>query len=284
MQSGQQSALEPGEYKIILGSLVARFLGVTIGDSVLMTLPQISVTPAGLFPRVKRFRVVGVFEVGAQVDQSLALIHLQDAQRLFRFGNNVQGLRLRMSDIYKAGHVINELSSSYSETEGYSLRDWSQTQGSLFQAIKMEKRMVTLLLMIIILVAALNIVTSLVLMVSDKRGDIAVLRTLGMTTKEIMGVFIVQGSTVGIVGVVIGGLLGCILALGLSDIIGWVENLLGLYVFDPDVYFISRVPSDLRIADVWLICGAGILLSILATLYPAYRAAQVEPAEVLRYE
>jgi lipoprotein-releasing system permease protein len=282
MQSGQQSSLISGEFKIILGSLVARYLGVTVGDSVVMTLPEVSVTPAGLFPRVKRFTVAGVFEVGAQVDQSLALVHLQDAQRLFRYGKSVQGLRLRITDIYKAGEVIETLSPQFAE--GYSMRDWSQTQGSLFQAIKLEKRMVTLLLMIIILVAALNIVTSLVLMVSDKRGDIAVLRTLGMTTREIMGVFIVQGSAVGIFGVVIGGIVGCLLALGLSDIISWFENALGLYVFDPEVYFISQVPSDLRSMDVLLICGAGVVLSLLATIYPAYRAAQVEPAEVLRYE
>ena len=278
----QLESLKAGEFGIVLGRLVARYLSVDIGDNIVMTLPQVSVTPAGLFPRVKRFTVVGLFEVGAQVDQSLALIHLNDAQRLFRYGNAVQGLRLQTDDIYHAASVVQDLSKKLGAN--YELRDWSQTQGSLFQAIKMEKRMVTLLLMIIIAVAALNIVTSLVLMVSDKRSDIAVLRTLGMTTKHIMSIFIVQGSAVGIVGIIIGGVLGCLLALNISDLVSGLESLLGLYVFDPNVYFISQIPSEVRMSDVLLICGVGIVLSVLATLYPAYRATQVEPAEVLRYE
>lgn len=276
--------LQPGKFGIVLGHLVARYLNVDVGDKLVMTLPQVSVTPAGIFPRVKRFTVVGLFEVGAQVDQSLALIHLSDAQRLFRYGKAVQGLRLQTDDIYRAANVVNSLSDTLMESGQWDLRDWSQTQGSLFQAIKMEKRMVTLLLMIIIAVAALNIVTSLVLMVSDKRSDIAVLRTLGMTTRQIMAVFIVQGSVVGIVGILVGGILGSLLALNISDLVSWFESALGLYVFDPSVYFISQIPSELRQADVMLICGVGIVLSLLATLYPAYRAAQVEPAEVLRYE
>ena len=282
MRAGELSDLKEGEFGIILGALVARFLNVSVGDTVMMTLPQVSVTPAGVFPRVKRFKIIGTFEVGAQVDQSLVLIHLADAQRLFRFGNNVQGLRLQTSDIYKTAGLVSALSDELGPS--YTLKDWSNTQGSLFQALKLEKRMVTLLLMIIIAVAALNIVTSLVLMVSDKRSDIAVLRTLGMTTRQIMSVFIVQGSVLGVVGIVIGGVLGSLLALNISGLIAWFENVLGIYVFDPNVYFISQIPSEFRGADVLLICGVGIVLSLLATLYPAYRASQVEPAEVLRYE
>lgn len=282
MLIGKLQNLQVGDFGIVLGSLSARHLGVAVGDTLVMTIPQVSVTPAGLFPRVKRFQVVGIFEVGAQADQNLALIHLADAQRLFRFGHSVQGLRLLTDDIYQAGAVIHSLSSSLGDN--FQLKDWSQTQGSLFQAIKMEKRMVTLLLMIIIAVAALNIITSLILMVSDKRSDIAVLRTLGMTRKQIMAVFVVQGSAVGILGITLGGLLGCLLAVFISDLIAWVEQVLGLYVFDPEVYFISQIPSELRAADIFLICGSGIVLSLLATLYPAYRASKVEPAEVLRYE
>ncbi|MGH1484971.1 MAG: lipoprotein-releasing ABC transporter permease subunit [Cellvibrionaceae bacterium] len=282
MQGGQLHDLKSGEFGIILGSLVARYLDLHIGDSLVMTLPQVSVTPAGLFPRVKRFTVIGLFEVGAQVDQSLGLIHLNDAQRLFRYGKKVQGLRLQTTDIYKSGEIVDSLSVQLGDN--YELRDWSQTQGSLFQALKLEKRMVTLLLMIIIGVAALNIVTSLVLMVSDKRSDIAVLRTLGMSTREIMTVFIIQGSTIGIVGIFVGGVLGSLLALNISDLISWFEHVLGLYVFDPNVYFITQIPSEFRWSDVFIICGAGIVMSLLATLYPAYRASKVEPAEVLRYE
>lgn len=279
---GSLTDLQPGEFGIILGQLVASYLQVSVGDHVVMTLPEVSITPAGLFPRVKRFRVVGTFQVGAQVDQSLALIHIKAAQKLFRYGDDVQGLRLAVDDIYKAERVVAELGESL---EGdYELTDWSHTQGSLFQAIKLEKRMVASLLMIIIAVAALNIVTSLVLMVADKRSDIAVLRTLGLSTRQVMGVFMVQGSTVGIVGILLGGVAGCLLALTISDFIAWIEGVLGVYIFDPSIYFISELPSDLRGGDVLLICGVGLVLSLLASVYPAYRASQVEPAEVLRYE
>ena len=282
MTQGALSDLQPGEFGLILGSIAARNLGLSVGDSIVMTLPEVSITPAGLFPRMKRFKLVGTFSVGAQVDQQLALIHINDAQRLLRKAGKVQGVRIAVDDIYAAVPVMSELAEKLGDT--YTFKDWSQTQGSLFQAIKLEKRMVTILLMIIILVAALNIVTSLVLMVADKRGDIAVLRTMGMTTGDIMAVFIVQGASVGIGGILLGGLLGCLLAINISAVIAWFESLLGLYIFDPNVYFISRIPSDLRWGDVSLIAAVGFILSILATLYPAYRASRIEPAEVLRYE
>ena len=275
--------LEPGKFGIVLGQLVANFLGVGVGDSVLMTLPEISVTPAGLFPRVKRFRVVGTFQVGAQIDQSLAMIHIEDARRLLRKkAGAVNGLRLAFDDIYAAKKIIHKMESELGGD--YSFIDWSQTQGSLFQAIKLEKRMVTLLLMIIIAVAALNIITSLILMVSDKRSDIAVLRTLGLSTSSSMNIFIVQGSLVGVIGILIGAILGIVLSLSISDLIAWLENTFGFYIFDPTVYFISKIPSELMWQDVVLTCSVGFILSILATLYPAYRASKVEPAEVLRYE
>lgn len=282
MIQGAFTDLKPDEFGLILGNIAARNLGLSLGDSVVMTLPEVSITPAGLFPRMKRFRIVGMFSVGAQVDQQLALIHISDAQRLLRRADKVQGVRLAVDDIYSAVPVMAELAEKLGD--GYTFKDWSQTQGSLFQAIKLEKRMVTVLLMIIILVAALNIVTSLVLMVADKRGDIAVLRTMGMTTFEIMTIFVIQGASVGIGGILIGGLLGCLLAFNISEVIAWFETLLGLYIFDPNVYFISRIPSELRWGDVTLIGIVGFVLSILATLYPAYRASKVEPAEVLRYE
>jgi len=282
MTQGYFDDLKPGEFGLILGGITARSLGVGLGDKVVMTLPEVSITPAGIFPRMKRFTVVGIFSVGAQVDQRLAMIHLNDAQRLLRRGDNVQGVRISVDDIYAAKPVIDTLAKQLGEN--YQTKDWSQTQGSLFQAIELEKRMVTLLLMIIIFVAALNIVTSLILMVADKRGDIAVLRTMGMTTGEIMGIFIIQGASVGFGGIILGGVLGCLLALNISNIITWFESTLGLYIFDPNVYFISNIPSDLRWGDVGLIAIVGFLLSIIATFYPAYRASKVEPAEVLRYE
>jgi len=282
MVKGELRHLEAGGYGIVLGRLLANFLRTDIGGQVVVTLPEVSITPAGLYPRVKRFTVVGIFEVGAQVDQSLAMIHLADAQKVFRYGRSVQGLRLKVDDIYHAQKVSIKLRQELGDA--YRLTDWSQAQGGLFDAIQMEKRMVTLLLLIIIAVAALNIVTGLVLMVADKRGDIAVLRTLGMSTQEVMSIFIVQGSTVGIAGVFAGALIGCLLAWGLSDVIRFFEMLLNIHIFDPNVYFISQIPSDLRFEDVLLVCGSGVVMSVVATLYPAYRAAQVEPAEVLRYE
>jgi lipoprotein-releasing system permease protein len=282
MYRGDTQQLQQGEFGIVLGRILASSLRVDMGDSVLMTLSDISITPAGIFPRTKRFTVVGIFEVGAQVDQSLAMIHLGDAQKMFRYGDKVQGLRVKFDDIYQAQEKIAVLQKQLGDQ--YQLTDWSQTQGSLFQAVQMEKRMVTLLLLIIVAVAALNIVTGLMLMVADKRGDIAVLRTLGMTTKHIMCIFITQGSVVGIVGIVVGAILGCLLAISISEVIAVLESLFGIYIFDPNVYFISQIPSELRWGDVLFICVSGISMSILATLYPAYCAAQIAPAEVLRYE
>jgi lipoprotein-releasing system permease protein len=275
-------ALKPEQFSIILGSQVARRLNVSVDDTIIMTLPKVSITPAGLFPRSRRFSVAGIFEVGAQVDQSLALIHLNDAQRLFRYGSSVQGLRIKTDDIYQAAAAVRPLPEKLGMN--FEVKDWSQTQGGLFQAIQLEKRMVMLLLMIIIAVAALNIVTSLVLMVSDKRSDIAVLRTLGMTTRQIMAVFVIQGSVVGFVGIVIGSLAGCLLAINITVVADWLQTLVGLYLFDPSIYFISQIPSELALKDVLIVCSVGFILSILATLYPAFRATQVEPAEVLRYE
>ncbi|MFT6254800.1 MAG: lipoprotein-releasing system permease protein [Granulosicoccus sp.] len=282
MYRGDTQQLQQGEFGIVLGRILASRLRVDMGDSVLMTLSDISITPAGIFPRTKRFTVVGIFEVGAQVDQSLAMIHLGDAQKMFRYGDKVQGLRVKFDDIYQAQEKIAVLQKQLGDQ--YQLTDWSKTQGSLFQAVQMEKRMVTLLLLIIVAVAALNIVTGLMLMVADKRGDIAVLRTLGMTTKHIMCIFITQGSVVGIVGIVVGAILGCLLAISISEVIAVLESLFGIYIFDPNVYFISQIPSELRWGDVLFICVSGISMSILATLYPAYCAAQIAPAEVLRYE
>jgi len=282
MLMGRLADLRPGEFGVVIGRSLADYLAVTIGSRIVLTLPQVSITPAGIFPRLKQLTVVGIFEVGAQVDQHLVMVHIEDAQRLFRFGDGVQGLQLQLVDIYRADKVMAELAEQLGSD--YRVKDWSQTQGSLFAAVKMEKRIITLLLMMIIAVAALNIVTSLVLMVADKRADIAVLRTMGLTAAGAMKIFIVQGSTIGVIGIAVGALCGSIIAVNIGDIVLWLESLLGVYLFDPNVYFISHLPSQLQLNDVFIICAVGILLSLLATLYPAYRAARVEPAEVLRYE
>ncbi|MBB3061434.1 lipoprotein-releasing ABC transporter permease subunit [Microbulbifer rhizosphaerae] len=282
MIMGSLDALQPRSYNIVVGRILARQLNVIPGDSLVLTLPEVVVTPAGLFPRTKRFTVAGVFSVGAQVDQSMALMHIDDAARLLRMRGKVQGLQLRFDDMDNAlGRV-----STYAQSlgEGYSGEDWSHSQGSLFQAVKMEKTVVTLMLMIIVAVAAFNIVSALVLMVADKRSDIAVLRTLGLTSRQIMSVFVVQGSAIGIIGAFIGALLGILIAFNLTDMVSWMENLLGAKIFDPRVFFVSFLPSEFRTADAVVVLTAAVLMSLLATLFPAWRAAQIEPAEALRYE
>lgn len=281
MLAGSSLRLQPGEFGIVMGSLLVRSLGLTLGDKITLTLPDIAITLAGIYPRTKRFTLVGVFEVGAEMDQSLAMIHVEDAQRLLR-SQGVQGLHVKVDDIYQAANIMGELGQQLGAN--YTVKDWSQTQGSYFQAVKMEKIVVGALLSIIIAVAAFNIVSSLVLMVADKRADIAVLRTLGLTARQIMAIFMVQGSAVGIAGTLIGTSLGCILAVSLNAIMSALEQWLGWQVFNPDVFFISQLPSVLLWQDVLVIITMALVLSLLATLYPAYRAAKIEPAEALRYE
>lgn len=281
MLAGSTQALRAGGFGIVMGRLLARKLGLTIGDKVRVTLPEVRLTPLGAFPRERRFTLVGVFEVGAQLDQSLAMIHIKDAQKLYRY-EGVQGLHVKVTDIYRAAPVMQELAGELGED--YRAKDWSQTQGSLFQAVKMEKLVVALLLGIIIAIAAFNIVSSLVLMVADKRSDIAVLRTLGLSARQVMALFMVQGTAIGLAGVALGSLAGTVLALYIGPLVALVESALGAQVFDPSVYFISHLPSQLFWQDLVVVCGVALLLSVLASLYPAYRAAQIEPAEALRYE
>jgi lipoprotein-releasing system permease protein len=278
---GSMAELRPGEYGIVMGRLLASRLMLAPGDKIRLTSPEINITPMGAFSRSRSFTLVGVFEVGAQVDSTLALIHLQDAQKFLR-QPGVQGLHVKTTNMFDAARVMGELRAQLGDD--YRVKDWSQTQGSLFQAVKMEKVVVGSLLMIIIAVAAFNIVSSLVLMVADKRSDIAVLRTMGVSARQVMAIFIVQGSAVGFFGTFIGTVIGCVVALALTPIMSGIETLFGLQVFDPDVYFISQLPSVLLLQDVIFISGVALLLSFFATLYPAYRAAQIEPAEALRYE
>lgn len=281
MLVGSVDSLMAGQYNLVLGSLLARYLGVTTGDKVNITLPEVSITPAGVFPRSKRFTVTGVFEVGAQLDQSLVLMHLEDAQKLFRNKQGIDGLRLHFDDIYRAPEIVNELEASLDDH--YEGRDWSATQGSLFQAVKMEKTVVGIMLGIIIAVAAFNIVTSLIMMITEKRSDIAVLRTMGLSAGGVVVIFIVQGTTIGLVGIAIGALLGIIVAQNLAVMVSWVEKTMGAQVFDPTVYFVTTMPSQLQLHDVLWVCAGAVSISFLATCYPAYRASQIAPAEALRY-
>ncbi|MCE8032369.1 lipoprotein-releasing ABC transporter permease subunit [Billgrantia tianxiuensis] len=282
MQRGSLDDLQPGEWNIVLGSLLARHLGVGVGDRVTLLVPEASITPAGVFPRLKRFTVSGIFSVGADLDANLAYANIEDMQTLARLGDAVGGLRLELNDLFVAGSetraIINELGT------GYRGIDWTFSHGNLFQAIQMEKRMIALLLTVIIAVAAFNIVSTLVMVVTDKHADIAILRTIGATPRSIMGIFVVQGLAIGVIGIAIGVGLGILLALTVSDLIGWVESTLGIQFLDAGVYFISDLPSRLHWDDVRDIVAAAFGLTFLSTLYPAWRASRVQPAEVLRYE
>ena len=282
MLAGSIDALHGGDYGAVLGSLLASQLRLQVGDKVTLTLPKIVITPLGVFPRVKRFTVVGISEVGAQVDATSVHIHMTDAAKLFSVNNAVDGIRLRLQDLFAAPQVAADLQEELGPD--FSVTDWSQTQGGLFQAIKMEKAMVGFLLMIVVAVATFNIVSILVMMVTDKRSAVAVLRTMGMPRKHIMWIFVVQGSLIGLAGIVIGTAAGSLIALYAGQIVAWFEQLLNVQLFDPSVYFINHIPSVVRAADIARIAGAAFVLSFLATLYPAAKAASIQPAEVLRYE
>jgi lipoprotein-releasing system permease protein len=282
MLAGSLDALVPGGYGVVIGSSLARSLDVITGDEVLLTLPQMTLTPVGVFPRVKRLQVVGIYQVGAQVDSGIAMVHIADAQKLYRLGTRVNGIRVSVADPFAIAGVQGELAARFAGRGEVST--WQQAMKTLFAAIKMEKTVVGLLLTVIIAVAGFNIVASLVLMVANKRKDIAVLRAMGASSGTITGIFTVQGGVAGLAGVALGVAGGCLIAWQLGEIVSGIEGLLGMTIFDPEVYFISQLPSDLRWPDVALIATVGVVISFLATLYPAWRAGQVSPAEVLRYE
>ena len=280
MIAGHIAQLVPGEFGIVLGSQVARKLDLFVGDRVQLTLPNVNITPAGVFPRIKRFAVVGVFKVGAQVDASVSFIHQQDARKLLRLGDDYQGVQLQMHNAYAADQWVLKNQQLFD----WRWRPWSEQMGTLFQAMRMEKMVVSLLLSVIIAVAAFNIIASLVLMVADKRKDIAVVRALGASSATVTKIFVVQGMAVGIMGIVVGTVLGLLLAYSIGDLVAAFENITGLYLFDPSVYLISSLPSKILLADVTTVIGWAVVISLLATLYPAWRAGQVLPAEALRYD
>lgn len=280
--SGSLESLgEPG-FNVVLGSSLARMLRVQPGDFLEVTVPRLTVTPLGVFPRSKRLQVTGLFEVGAQPDSYQAFVSLDSGQKLLGMRDTVDGLQLRTSDLFEAPQIIASLRGSL--PDGYAARDWSQTQGSLFQAVKMEKVMVSLLLLSVVAVAAFNIVSTLVMSVAEKRRDIAVLRTMGARAAGIMVIFVAHGIALAGVGISVGAALGIGLALNISRVTALTERVFGVKLFDPSVYFISELPADLQWADVGAVVLASLLLSLLATLYPAWRATRIAPAEVLRYE
>jgi len=261
---------------------LARYMGAKVGDKVTLVLPEASVSVAGVVPRLKRFTVVGIFEVGAELDANLAYINLKDAAKIKRMGEGVDGIRLMFDDLFEAPQIAREIAVGL---EGYfRASDWTRTHGNLFQAIQLEKKMIGLLLFLIVLVAAFNIVSTLVMVVTDKKADVAILRTLGATPGRIMRIFMVQGTVIGVMGTLLGAALGVTLALTISDLIAWVEHTFNIQFLNADVYFISYLPSDLQWPDVGIITCSALLISFLATIYPAWRASKTHPAEALRYE
>ena len=283
MVAGRLDDLKPGESGVIIGLMTARRFGLKLGDKLTLIVPELSDAPGGVTPRMQRLNVVGVFKVGAELDGSLAMIHRADAAQILRWQpHQVAGVRVRLADLYRAPEVAAELVTMLGD--GYRGEDWSLTLGSLFSAMKMEKTMIGLLLLLIVAVAAFNIIATLIMVVADKRADIAILRTLGATPRQIMTIFMVQGSIIGLTGTLIGTVLGVLGALNVSALVGWLEKISGQHIFSSDVYFINTLPSELRLEDVLLVTLAALILSFLATLYPAWRAAQTQPAEALRYE
>lgn len=288
MLSGHVEQLAEGQFGVILGSQLARKLNLFVGDKLQLTLPKISVTPMGVFPRIKRVTVVGIFQVGAQVDASVAFIHHRDGQKLLQVGDRYHGVQIELSDAFAADSWLAQQRTgmalnSASDTD-LQWRSWTDDMGSLFQAMRMEKVIVSLLLSVIIAVAAFNIVASLVLMVSDKRKDIAVVRTLGASSSTVIQIFIIQGLAVGALGIFSGTVLGCLLAYFIGDIVAAIEGLTGVYMFDPSVYLISALPSRILVGDVLMVVAGAFIISFLATLYPAWRAGKFLPAEALRYD
>jgi len=283
MRAGRLDALKPGEYNVVLGADLARALGVLPGERVTLIAPQGQVTPAGVIPRLRQFTVVGLFEVGMfEYDSGLALIHLEDAQRLYQLDSAVSGVRLKLDDLFAARSVARELVQKLGP-EFYA-SDWTRSHANFFRAVEIEKRVMFIILTLIVAVAAFNIVSTLVMLVTDKQADIAILRTLGASPRSVMGIFVVQGALIGVIGTILGVIGGVLLAFHIDVVVPAVEQALGFKFLSKDVYYISDLPSEVQARDVATIGLMSLALAFLATLYPSWRAARVNPAEALRYE
>ena len=283
MRDGSLDLLQSGSYRIALGIDLARSIGANVGDRVMLIAPQGQVTPAGILPRLRQFTVSGIFELkNYQYDSGLALVHIEDAQKLFRFGDAVSGIRLKVRDLFDAPRVAEELSETL--PPDVYVTDWTRSNANFFRAVQIEKRVMFIILLLIVAVAAFNIVSTLVMAVTDKRADIAILRTLGAAPRDVMKIFIIQGALIGVVGTVAGLLLGVVVALNIDVVVPAIENVLGFKFLAKDVYYISDLPSDLQLRDVSVIAATAFVLTLLATLYPSFKAARTNPAEALRYE
>ncbi len=283
MVAGKLEALAPGQFNIVLGSELARALGAAVGDKLTLIVPQGLVTPAGILPRLKQFTVAGIFEVGMfEYDSGLALIELDDAQKLYGTGDRVSGVRLKLHDLFQSREVTRDLIARL-RADVY-VSDWTRSHANYFRAVQIEKRMMSIILSLIVAVAAFNIVSTLVMAVTDKQSDIAILRTLGASPGGIMQIFMVQGALIGVIGTLIGVAGGVALALNIDVVVPWLEQLLNVKFLSREVYYITDLPSDPQRSDVVAIALVSLALSFLATIYPSWRASRVNPAEALRYE
>ena len=283
MIAGDVATLAAGKYGIILGSELALSLNAELGDRVTLVTPTSNITAIGVLPRLKRFTVVGLFEVGMyEYDRSMAYIHLQDASTLYRLDGGVTGIRIKLDDMFSAPAVAAELK----ETLGYDywVSDWTRRHANFFKAVKTERTVMFVILALIVAVAAFNIVSTLVMVVTDKQADIAILKTLGLGPSSILGIFVIQGTVIGLIGTLIGMVTGVLIALNVEAIVPAIEALFQVKFLAPDVYYISDLPSEMRWFDVLRISGLSFVLTVIATLYPAWRAAKTQPAEALRYE
>ncbi len=289
MKAGSLTDLRAGEFGIILGADLAFALGAKMGDKVVVMAPQGQFTPTGVVPRLKQFTVVGLFQIGMyEYDAGLALIHLDDAAKLYRMGDKVSGVRLKLDDLFNApaiaAKIADHLNQPPNQYGNYYVTDWTQQHANFFKAVQMEKRVMFIILTLIVAVAAFNIVSTLVMAVTDKRADIAIMRTLGASPSSIMLIFIIQGALIGVIGTVLGALFGIIIALNIATIIPFIEGLFHVQFLAKDVYYISDLPSDLVWSDVSTIVITSFILSLIATLYPSWKASKINPAEALRYE
>ena len=283
MRAGSLEALQAGRFGVVLGIDLARALGVLLGDKVALIAPQGLVTPAGVIPRLKQFTVVGIFDVGfIEADAGLALINLQDAQKLYQMGDAVSGVRLKLDDLFAAREVARDLTSRLGPN--VYATDWTRSHANFFRAVEIEKRVMFIILLLIVAVAAFNVVSALVMLVTDKQADIAILRTLGAPPGSVMQIFMVQGAVIGVIGTLTGVICGVLLALNISTLVPAIEHAFNVQFLSKDVYLIPELPSDVHLRDVVIIGLVSLALSFLATLYPSWRASRVNPAEALRYE
>ncbi|MDH3588893.1 MAG: lipoprotein-releasing ABC transporter permease subunit [Gammaproteobacteria bacterium] len=283
MREGSPAALESGSYRVLIGAALASALRVSVGDRVILLISKANVTPAGIMPRMRRFTVAGIFEAGMhEFDRGLAFVHLDDAAKLFRLGDSVSGVRLRLDDMFAAPKLVTQIAREMGG--GVFVSDWTRKHANFFRSIQLTKTVMFVILLLVVGVAAFNIVSTLVMVVKDKQGDIAIMRTLGASPRGIMSIFMIQGTLIGAIGTLGGVLLGIIGALNIETIVRWLERVLRTELVSPEVYFLSDLPARIQSADVTKIALTAFLLAMLSTVFPAWRAARTRPADALRHE